>query len=117
MDQAKAENTGELLARIEAESLACADLRDMRLEDADLRGADLSHARMELADLVGADLSSAVLAGAYLQGAHLNNANLQNAGPIAMTVVCTIILSILLHGITANPWARAYGARVRKADR
>jgi NhaP-type Na+/H+ or K+/H+ antiporter len=45
------------------------------------------------------------------------NANLQNAGPIAMTVVCTIILSILLHGITANPWARAYGARVRKADR
>jgi len=30
---------------------------------------------------------------------------------LAMTVVCTIVLSILLHGVTANPWARAYGAR------
>ena len=43
------------------------------------------------------------------------NADLPNAGPIAMTVVCTIILSILLHGVSANPWARAYGARMKAA--
>ena len=34
---------------------------------------------------------------------------LPNSGPLVMTVVCTILLSILAHGITANPWARAYG--------
>jgi hypothetical protein len=28
-----------------------------------------------------------------------------------MTVVCTILLSIISHGITANPWAKAYGKR------
>jgi len=44
------------------------------------------------------------------------NANLPNSGPIAMTVVCTIMLSILTHGVTANPWAKAYGARRRLAE-
>jgi NhaP-type Na+/H+ or K+/H+ antiporter len=44
------------------------------------------------------------------------NAHLPNGGPIAMTVVCTIMLSILAHGITANPWARAYGERQRLAE-
>ena len=44
------------------------------------------------------------------------DANLPNSGPIAMTVVCTIILSILGHGITANPWAKAFGARRRLED-
>ena len=44
------------------------------------------------------------------------NANLPNSGPIAVTVVCTIMLSILAHGITANPWARAYGERRRSAN-
>jgi NhaP-type Na+/H+ or K+/H+ antiporter len=44
------------------------------------------------------------------------NAHLQNSGPIAMTVVCTIMLSILGHGITANPWAKAYGKRQRLAE-
>ena len=43
------------------------------------------------------------------------SSELQNTGPLAMTVVCTIILSILFHGITANPWARAYGERRRDA--
>ena len=44
------------------------------------------------------------------------NAHLPNSGPIAMTVVCTIMLSILSHGITANPWAKAFGERRRLAD-
>jgi NhaP-type Na+/H+ or K+/H+ antiporter len=44
------------------------------------------------------------------------NANLPNSGPIAMTVVCTIMLSILAHGITANPWAKGFGERSRRAQ-
>jgi NhaP-type Na+/H+ or K+/H+ antiporter len=39
------------------------------------------------------------------------NSDLPNTGPIAMTVVCTILLSIIGHGITATPWAKAYGER------
>jgi NhaP-type Na+/H+ or K+/H+ antiporter len=45
------------------------------------------------------------------------NSDLPNTGPIAMTVVCTILLSIIFHGITANPWAKAYGERRRLATR
>jgi len=41
------------------------------------------------------------------------NSELPHSGPIAMTVVCTIILSILAHGITANSWATAYAQRRR----
>ena len=44
------------------------------------------------------------------------NSGLPDSGPLAMTVVCTIILSIIAHGITANPWARAYGERRRLAQ-
>jgi len=43
------------------------------------------------------------------------NSGLPDSGPLAMTVTCTIILSIIGHGITANPWAKAYGARRRNA--
>ncbi|MEA2080592.1 MAG: cation:proton antiporter [Pseudomonadota bacterium] len=43
------------------------------------------------------------------------NSGLQDSGPLAMTVVCTVILSIIGHGVTANPWARAYGERRRLA--
>ncbi len=39
------------------------------------------------------------------------NSELPDSGSLAMTVVCTIMLSILAHGITANPWAQAYGRR------
>jgi hypothetical protein len=31
------------------------------------------------------------------------NSGLPDSGPLAMTVVCTISLSIIAHGITANP--------------
>jgi len=43
------------------------------------------------------------------------NSGLPDSGPLATTVACTIILSILAHGVTANPWARAYGKRARQA--
>jgi len=35
---------------------------------------------------------------------------------LAMTVVCTVILSILAHGFTANPLATAYGAWARRKE-
>ena len=39
------------------------------------------------------------------------NAKLPHSGPIAMTATCTIVLSILAHGISANPWAQVFGRR------
>ena len=42
------------------------------------------------------------------------NANLPNGGVLAMTVVCTVLLSIILHGLSANPWAGGYGERSRE---
>lgn len=39
------------------------------------------------------------------------NAGLLNGHLVAHVMVWTVILSILLHGVTANPWARAYGRR------
>jgi len=41
-------------------------------------------------------------------------ANLPNSHNLAVVVACTVILSILAHGMTANPWARAYGRRSRQ---
>ena len=35
---------------------------------------------------------------------------------ISMTVVCTIILSVVFHGISANPLADVLGARLKKAE-
>lgn len=35
------------------------------------------------------------------------------ADPLISTVACTILLSILLHGVTARPLADAYGRRIR----
>ena len=43
------------------------------------------------------------------------NANVPHGGVIAATAVCTVMLSILGHGITANPWARRLGERYRRA--
>ena len=45
------------------------------------------------------------------------NSELPDSGPLAMTVVCTIVLSIVAHGVTANPWAQAYGKRRLAARR
>ena len=45
------------------------------------------------------------------------NANLPHGGTVAMVVVCTVVLSILAHGVTANPWAKAFGERMRKRRR
>ena len=43
------------------------------------------------------------------------NENLPGGHTISMTVVCTIILSVVGHGISANPLVAALGARVKHA--
>ena len=57
---------GDVLLRVETETLSDADLRGAVLRDADLRGADLSGA-----DLIGAVLRDANLSGAVLIGEKL----------------------------------------------
>jgi NhaP-type Na+/H+ or K+/H+ antiporter len=39
--------------------------------------------------------------------------HLPGGGTISMTVVCTIVLSIVAHGLSANPLVAALGARIR----
>ena len=40
--------------------------------------------------------------------------NLPGGQTLAATVACTIILSILAHGLSANPWAKLYGQQMQK---
>ncbi len=44
------------------------------------------------------------------------NANLPHGGAVAMVVVCTVLLGILAHGVTASPRARVYGERMRRSN-
>jgi NhaP-type Na+/H+ or K+/H+ antiporter len=39
--------------------------------------------------------------------------NLPHGDVITATVACTVLLSIIAHGVTANPWAKAYGPRAK----
>lgn len=41
------------------------------------------------------------------------NAELPHGDTIIVTVAVTVMLSILVHGVTANPWARALGNRLK----
>ena len=43
------------------------------------------------------------------------NAHLPNGDTITMTVVCTILLSVIAHGISANPLVAALVARIKRA--
>jgi NhaP-type Na+/H+ or K+/H+ antiporter len=43
------------------------------------------------------------------------NSGLPGSGTLAMTVVCTIMLSIIAHGVTANPWVKSYAKRSQSA--
>jgi len=47
-------------------------------------------------------------------GAIVVNSGLPDSGPIAMTVVSAVILSIIAHGISANPLAAAFAASLGK---
>ncbi len=37
--------------------------------------------------------------------------HLEHSDTISAVVVCTVMLSIVLHGVTANPWAKTFGVR------
>ena len=39
--------------------------------------------------------------------------NVTGSATLAATVVCTVTLSILAHGLTANPFSDAYAARAK----
>ncbi|MBJ7582302.1 cation:proton antiporter [Aeromonas veronii] len=52
-------------------------------------------------------LASIVFAVMVLQ----NEPALIGQGPIIATVLCTIILSVILHGLTANPWVERFKPR------
>ena len=43
------------------------------------------------------------------------NKHLPGGGTISMTVVCTILLSIIAHGLSANPLVDALGARIKSS--
>lgn len=43
------------------------------------------------------------------------NANLPGGGTIAITVVCTIVLSIIAHGLSANPLVAALAGRAKRS--
>lgn len=36
---------------------------------------------------------------------------MQNTGTVVATAICTVLLSVLLHGLSANPWAARLGRR------
>ena len=42
------------------------------------------------------------------------NENLPGGPTLVLTVVCTVILSIFAHGLTANPLARAFAERIQQ---
>jgi len=44
-------------------------------------------------------------------GVIVMGADLENGTMISVIVACTVTLSIIAHGVTANPWARRLGAR------
>ena len=44
------------------------------------------------------------------------NHELPGSGTIAMTAVCTILLSIVAHGISANPLVAVLIARIKRSD-
>lgn len=56
-------------------------------------------------------LASIVFAVMVLQ----NEPALLGQRPIIATVLCTIILSVILHGLTANPWVARFKPRDRKS--
>ena len=43
--------------------------------------------------------------------------NVTGSGTLTATVICTVALSILAHGLTANPFANAYSARAKTDPR
>ena len=39
------------------------------------------------------------------------NASLPGGDTITITMICTVLFSVILHGVTANPWVKAMDSR------
>lgn len=79
MIEIKHKDTGEVLLRVDADTLQGANLRGANLEGADLRNANLGRAHLLDADLSFADLTGAHLIQANMQRARLLGASLIGA--------------------------------------
>ena len=79
MIEIRHKDSGDLIRRVDGDSLAGIDFREDSLIGADLSGQDLSDALMQGADLSECDLSGANLLNAQLQDATLSRANLAGA--------------------------------------
>jgi hypothetical protein len=77
--QIKNRFSGEVILKLDLETLKGANLRGADLRGADLRGANLQNANLWGASLWGASLWGASLEGASLGGADLRGANLRGA--------------------------------------
>ncbi|MHC4776230.1 MAG: cation:proton antiporter domain-containing protein, partial [Planctomycetota bacterium] len=44
------------------------------------------------------------------------NANVPSADTISAVVTWTVLLSVIAHGVSANPWAKSFGARSQHLD-
>jgi hypothetical protein len=79
MVEIRHKDTGDVLLRVEADTLERANLDGANLESADLAGLTLRGARLHGANLSCAQLEGATLADADLRGAELFEANLRGA--------------------------------------
>ena len=44
------------------------------------------------------------------------NASLPGGDTITMTMTCTVLFSVILHGVTANPWVKAMDSRPKQGE-
>lgn len=44
------------------------------------------------------------------------NASLPGGDTITITIICTVLFSVILHGVTANPWVKAMDSRPKQGE-
>jgi hypothetical protein len=122
MVEIRHKDTGDVLLRLEGDTLERAslngadligaDLSGLVLRGASLRGANLSHARLEEATLADADLRGAALVetnlrrakmgGAHLSGACLWNADLEGAVLVSGSIAGAALIQANLRGMNLS---------------
>ena len=59
---------------------------------------------------------ASIVFGVIVLSSDLPSGDILGENPVILTVACTIMLSIVVHGHTANLWARAYGKRRQQTN-
>lgn len=98
MVEIRHKETGKLLRRVRARTLACVDLHGADLQQARLNGADLEGANLQATDLRGISLRGANLTGVQLQAAMCTDADMSGAVLCAATMRGTKIVGACLAG-------------------